>query len=70
MTLSLRFRAAIVSVVLFAAFIGIWHLATRSTGPVANMSPGIRQADGAHRHAGQVGDAGSRSMSAQSCGST
>ena len=39
MTSSLRFRAAIVSIVLFAVFIGVWHLATRSTAPVANMSP-------------------------------
>ena len=31
MTFSLRFRAAIVSVALFAAFIGVWHLATRGT---------------------------------------
>ncbi len=29
MTSSLRFRAAVVSVALFLAFIGIWHLATR-----------------------------------------
>src|SRR5882672_103859 len=39
MTSSLRFRAAIVSVVLFVAFIGIWHLATRGTGTVATMTP-------------------------------
>ena len=39
MTFSLRFRAAIVSVVLFAAFLGVWHLATRSTGTSAAMSP-------------------------------
>src|SRR5207245_6588341 len=39
MTTSLRFRAAIVSVALFLAFIGIWHLATRSTATIANMSP-------------------------------
>src|SRR6202049_5350515 len=39
MTTSLRFRAAIVSIALFLAFIGIWHLATRSTGAVTNMSP-------------------------------
>jgi nitrate/nitrite transport system permease protein len=39
MTSSLRFRAAIVSVVLFVAFIGIWHLATRGTGAVATMTP-------------------------------
>src|SRR5439155_7829507 len=34
-----RFRAAIVSVVLFAAFIGIWHLATRQAASVTSMSP-------------------------------
>ena len=39
MTSSLRFRAGIVPIVLFASFIGIWHLATRSSGPVANMTP-------------------------------
>ena len=39
MTFSLRFRAAIVSAVLFAAFLGVWHLATRSTGTSAAMSP-------------------------------
>src|SRR5204863_6380157 len=39
MTFSLRFRAAIVSIVLFAAFLGAWHIATRSTTAVANMSP-------------------------------
>lgn len=39
MTSSLKLRAAIVSVAIFLAFIGAWHLATRSTGTVANMSP-------------------------------
>src|SRR6478736_5378843 len=39
MTLSLRLRAAIVSIALLAAFLGAWHLATRSTGATANMSP-------------------------------
>jgi nitrate/nitrite transport system permease protein len=39
MTTSLRVRAAIVSVALFMAFIGIWYLATRSTASVATMSP-------------------------------
>jgi nitrate/nitrite transport system permease protein len=39
MTSSLRLRAAIVSIALFAAFIGIWHIATRSTSTVASMSP-------------------------------
>ena len=28
-----------VSIALFMAFIGIWHLATRPTTAVANMSP-------------------------------
>ena len=36
---SLRFRAAILSIAIFAVFIGAWHLATRSTAPVATMSP-------------------------------
>jgi nitrate/nitrite transport system permease protein len=39
MTTSLHVRAAIVSVALFMAFIGIWYLATRSTASVATMSP-------------------------------
>ncbi|MES2600941.1 MAG: nitrate ABC transporter permease [Pseudomonadota bacterium] len=39
MSASLRFRAAIVSVAIFLVFIGAWHLATRSTGSVAAMSP-------------------------------
>ena len=36
---SLRFRAAIVSIALLAAFFGIWHIATRGSGTVAGMSP-------------------------------
>src|ERR1700709_2143885 len=39
MSASLRFRAALVSVVLFLPFVGAWHIATRGTGPVATMSP-------------------------------
>src|SRR5467141_819902 len=39
MTSSLRFRAAVVSIALFVAFIGIWHLATRGTAAVATMTP-------------------------------
>ena len=39
MTFSLRFRAAVVSIVLFAAFLGIWHLATRSTAATTTMTP-------------------------------
>ena len=39
MTFSLRFRAAIVSIALLVAFLGIWHLATRGTGASATMTP-------------------------------
>ena len=39
MTRSLTFRAAFVSIVIFAAFILIWHLSTRGTGVVADMDP-------------------------------
>ncbi len=35
---SLRLRAALVSMMLFIAFVGIWQLATRNAGPAANMS--------------------------------
>ena len=39
MTSSLRFRAAIVSILILAAFLGAWHLATRGSGSAATMSP-------------------------------
>src|SRR5260221_4123064 len=39
MTRSLRLRAACVSIALFLAFIGFWHIATRGTGTVAAMTP-------------------------------
>src|SRR6476661_3198851 len=39
MTLSLTWRAAIVSLLIFAAFILAWHLATRGLGSVQQMSP-------------------------------
>src|ERR1700748_1305779 len=39
MTRSLTLRAALVSVVLFAAFLGAWHLATRGIGEFAQMDP-------------------------------
>lgn len=39
MSSSLPLRAAIVSLLIFVAFIGAWHLATRSTSTVANMDP-------------------------------
>src|SRR5207248_9878327 len=37
--MSLRLRAAIVSVALFVVFLAAWQLATRSTATVANMNP-------------------------------
>jgi nitrate/nitrite transport system permease protein len=39
MTLSLRLRAAIVSVALFVVFLAVWQLATRSTATIASMNP-------------------------------
>jgi nitrate/nitrite transport system permease protein len=39
MTRSLTFRAALVSIVLFATFLMAWHLATRGTGTVQQMDP-------------------------------
>ena len=39
MTSSLRLRAAVLSVAIFFAFIGAWHLATRGTGATSAMSP-------------------------------
>jgi nitrate/nitrite transport system permease protein len=39
MPASLKFRAAVVSIALFAAFVLAWHLATRGIGPVAQMDP-------------------------------
>jgi nitrate/nitrite transport system permease protein len=39
MSRSLTLRAALVSVVLFLAFVLVWHLATRGSGPVVTMDP-------------------------------
>ncbi len=39
MNASLTWRAAIVSIALFAVFVLAWHLATRGSGPVAQMDP-------------------------------
>ncbi|MCG6205423.1 nitrate ABC transporter permease [Rhodopseudomonas sp. HC1] len=39
MAKSLTLRAALVSILLFLSFIGVWHLATRGTGATAAMSP-------------------------------
>ncbi|MEN3376052.1 MAG: nitrate/nitrite transport system permease protein [Hyphomicrobiales bacterium] len=39
MTPSLSLRAGLVSILIFLAFIGAWHLATRGTGTVQQMDP-------------------------------
>jgi nitrate/nitrite transport system permease protein len=39
MTASLGFRAAVVSAALFFAFVLVWHLGTRGSGPVQQMDP-------------------------------
>ena len=39
MTKSLRFRAAVVSIAIFLAFLGTWHLATRQSASTTTMSP-------------------------------
>ncbi len=39
MTSSLTLRAGIVSIAIFALFIGAWHLAVQGTGAVADMDP-------------------------------
>src|SRR5579872_5958947 len=39
MTNSLRLRAAIVSILLLAVFLGAWHIAVSGTGPASTMSP-------------------------------
>ena len=39
MTKSLRFRAAVVSLAIFLAFLGTWHLATRQAASTTTMSP-------------------------------
>jgi nitrate/nitrite transport system permease protein len=39
MTISLSWRAAIVSLALFFCFVFAWHMATRGSGVVANMDP-------------------------------
>src|SRR5712675_413381 len=37
--MAMTWRAALVSLLLFGAFIAAWHLATMGSGPVANMDP-------------------------------
>ena len=54
-----------VSIAIFAAFLGIWHLATRRHGCDRDDGSGIRQADGADGDAGQIGDAGAVDVGAK-----
>ena len=54
----LSLRAGLVSLLILGAFIGIWHIAHRRHGHRGQDGPRVRQADGGHGHAGQVGDAG------------
>ena len=37
--MGLTWRAALVSLLLFGLFVGVWHLATMGSGPTANMDP-------------------------------
>jgi nitrate/nitrite transport system permease protein len=39
MATSLGLRATLVSLLIFGLFVGAWHLATQSTGPVVKMDP-------------------------------
>src|SRR6201991_1002061 len=39
MQIGLTLRAALVSLLLFGAFVGVWHMATAGTGPTAKMDP-------------------------------
>ena len=39
MTLSLSWRASIVSILIFAVFLALWHMSTRGTGIQADMDP-------------------------------
>ncbi len=69
MTRSLNLRAAFVSILIFAAFIVAWHLATRGTGAIAQMDPEYAKLMGATRRKANRRCRG-RSMSEPSFGST
>src|SRR5262249_60202175 len=38
-TMEITWRAALVSLLLFGLFVGVWHLATMGSGPAAPMDP-------------------------------
>ena len=37
--MGMTWRAALVSLLLFGLFVGVWHLATMGSGPAASMDP-------------------------------
>ena len=39
MQIGLTLRAGLVSLLLFGAFVGAWHLATAGSGPAVKMDP-------------------------------
>src|SRR5258705_737526 len=53
MTRSLTFRALLVTVAIFALFIGAWHLATMGSGPVVQMDPEYAKLMGANATQGK-----------------
>ncbi len=53
MVRSVTWRAGFLSVVIFAAFLTVWHLATRGSGPVAQMDPEYAKLMGATATAGK-----------------
>src|SRR4029078_4665355 len=55
MTLSVAGRAAVVSVVIFIAFVLAWHVATQGTSQVQQMDPEYAKLIGATAHQGKSG---------------
>ena len=68
--MGMRWRAALVSLLLFGLFVGAWHLATLGSGPAVSMDPEYAKLDGRDREPGQVGACPVRSTSARKSGST
>ena len=65
MTRSLRLRAALVSFVIFALFIAIWHLATMGTGTTVQMDPEYAKLMGATATQGKSAMPGPLEVSAK-----
>ena len=55
--MGMRWRAALVSLLLFGLFVGVWHLATRGQRAGPQMDPEYAKLMGATATPGQVGDA-------------